>query len=128
MFQNHWRNCEFCTSSSTINSSICFELWTFRLWQPTISSGRLHSCASLLLFEIISLLLREIISLRLVSCVICCTTLRVDIVIVNYICWKCLIVPKISSLNKSTFIYKILPLILNYTNPEDRNIHIYFLK
>ena len=121
MFQNHWRNCEFCTPSSTINGSTCFELWSFRLWLSTSPSGRLHFCSWLLLFEV----LREIKSFCLVSCGICCIPLSVDSVIVNYLCWKCLFVPEISSENKSSIIKRTLLLTLNYTNSEDSN-NIYF--
>ena len=32
MFQNYWQNCEFRKPTSTINSSVCFELCSFRLW------------------------------------------------------------------------------------------------
>ena len=63
-------------------------------------SGRLYSCAWLLLFEV----LLEILSLCLVSCGIRSTTLNVVSVIVNYICLKCLFIPEIPFSNKSSII------------------------
>ena len=57
-------------------------------------------CVTLLLFKA----LREIIFLRLVSCRICCTTLKVHSVIVNYLCWRCFFVTEISPGDKSSII------------------------
>ena len=45
-------------------------------------------------------MLREIVSLCLVFFGICCTTLSVDSVIVNYLSWRCLFDPDIPSANK----------------------------
>ena len=84
MFQNHWRNCEFCKPISTINSSAFFELCLFLTVRST--SGRLNSCAWLLLFEVLCVII------SLLSFGICCTTLSVDSVIVNYLCWSCLFI------------------------------------
>ena len=56
----------------------------------------------MLLFEV----LHEILSLCLVSSEICFTTLSMDSVIVNYLCWKYLFVPEINSGNKSSIILR----------------------
>ena len=80
----------------------CFELVALPLWLHTSTSEILNSSAWLLLFEVLC----EILSLCFVSCEICCTTMTVDSVIANYICWKSLFIPEISSRNKSSVIKK----------------------
>ena len=65
----------------------------------TSTSGRLHSCAWLLLFE----MLHVVISLCLVFYGICCTTLTVDSVVVNYLCWRSLFITETSPVNKYSF-------------------------
>ena len=54
----------------------------------------------LLLFKVLS----KKLSLCLVSCGICCSMLSVDSVILNYLSWKCLFAPEISSGYKSSII------------------------
>ena len=111
MIQNHWRNCEFCTPSSTISSSTRFQLCSFSTLTVTSTCGRFNSCVWLLLFKV----LREIISLCLVSFGIYCATLSVDRVIVNYLC---LFDPEISSINKFSVIKKLFHWLSTTRTPK----------
>ena len=114
MFQIYWRKCEFCTPNSTINSSSTRSQQGIIIDSDCLkssTSGRLNSCAWLLFFEV----LREIISLCSVSCGICCTTLSVDSIIVNYRCWRCVLLIENKNYNfqwnfhggKKSFIFQI---------------------
>ena len=113
MFQNHWQNCEFCTPSFIINRENLSSL-LLRLGLFTSTFGRLNSCTLLLLFEV----LREILSQCLISYGICSTTLSVNSVIVNYICWKCLLIPDIFLSNKSSIIKKTFHWLSSTRTPK----------
>ena len=124
MFQNHWRNCGFCTPSSTINSFACFQLWSFFDSDClTTTSGRLNFCAWLLLFEV----LHEIISQYLISFGIYCTTLSVNSFIVNYLCWRCLFVPDTSSVNKFSVIKRTFHWLSTTRTPKIATIRTLFI-
>ena len=73
----------------------CVVQLSFWFLTDTSAPERLSYCVYLLLFE----MLREIVSLCWVFIGICCTTLSVDSVIINYLFWRCLFDPEISSAN-----------------------------